>query len=243
MECHPLNQRTLLLLIALAAVALTLAFTAGYYGGLKTAITPSPPKELTEDLLTAFLEAPRQETPATPAAAGTAPPVAGDSPLTAPIPIPTMNIGKAIEAPSADSGTAQAAERPMATEPPSAATAASPAVNTVAQPPATPAAATPFPAPPEATPEPTAPADESPIVGYSVQVGSYSEQPHANESVEEWQRAGYAAFVYHTVSSNGRRWHTVRIGRYESREEAAEMAERIRKEKGVQAVTVPLVQR
>ncbi|WP_459873190.1 SPOR domain-containing protein [Endothiovibrio diazotrophicus] len=81
--------------------------------------------------------------------------------------------------------------------------------------------------PAAAAPQAAAPeqVDDSPIVGYSVQVGSFGEQRYADESVDQWKVAGYPAFVYDTVSSNGRRWHTVRIGRYE----AAEMTKRLRK--------------
>lgn len=244
MQCYTLNQRTLLLLIALVAMLLVLSFSGGYYSGLRNAPKPPPPRALKEELLTAFLEAPASEAQRElEVIAEIDPPSEPTKPLSA---IPAAE---------------PRAERPEATPirltppPPAMGVATTaPLEATSSEPPPT---AQPVPPPresdipPEPTVEPTpapapapAPAPsplEPPIVGYAVQVGSFSEPRYAEASAKRWRRGGHPAFVYLTTNASGRRWHTVRIGFFKRRDEAAAMAEQLREEEGRQAVTVPLL--
>ena len=243
MECYTLNQRTLLLLTALVAVSLVLSFAGGYYSGLRNAPEPPPSKELAEELLTVFLEAPKQTTTAT-----TLPETLPVDPGTPPAPIPVQEEKASL---AAETGPVQLPGENETTvtlpteEPRPQEIALSPPETPPNDEPESYASPTETTALPQTAPTPAQEREtpaQPPIVGYSVQVGSFGEQENAEESVERWRRDGYPAFIYQTTSSSGRRWHTVRVGRYGDREQAAEMAERLRDEKRVQAVTVPLVQ-
>ncbi|OGQ22552.1 MAG: hypothetical protein A3I05_04315 [Deltaproteobacteria bacterium RIFCSPLOWO2_02_FULL_44_10] len=73
---------------------------------------------------------------------------------------------------------------------------------------------------------------------YSVQVGSYSELSEANAAIDRWKGKGYAAYMMIADIPDRGRWYRVRIGGFESRENAEHYMEEIRTREGVEPLIV-----
>jgi general secretion pathway protein A len=107
-----------------------------------------------------------------------------------------------------------------------------------------PAPLEPAPARPAAQEKPPAPGT-APAAGssirplYSVQVGAYLVAENAAKQAELLAASGYAARVFEVVDSGGRRWHTVRIGDYPSREAARSCADEFTRKEQLQSIVRP----
>jgi cell division septation protein DedD len=78
-------------------------------------------------------------------------------------------------------------------------------------------------------PEPPAPGLPEPVETagpgpYAVQVGAFLQAENSEEVVRDLEVRGYQPYVEPLTNARGRRFHTVRIGRYTRREEAARAA-------------------
>jgi general secretion pathway protein A len=74
---------------------------------------------------------------------------------------------------------------------------------------------------------------------HSVQVGAYLVPENAAKQAESLSARGYAAKIFEVVDSMGRRWHTVRIGDYPSREAARSQADAFTRREQVQCIVRP----
>lgn len=114
-----------------------------------------------------------------------------------------------------------------------------------------PPAAPPGPAPVEPAPARPAAEEKPPVPGtvptaapsvrptHSVQVGAYLVPENATKQAELLTARGYAARVFEVVDSGGRRWHTVRIGDYPSREVARSRADEFTRTEQLQSIVRP----
>jgi general secretion pathway protein A len=74
---------------------------------------------------------------------------------------------------------------------------------------------------------------------HSVQVGAYLVPENATKQVALLAARGYAARVFEVVDSGGRRWHTVRIGDYNSLEAARALADAFTRKEQLQSIVRP----
>jgi cell division septation protein DedD len=89
-------------------------------------------------------------------------------------------------------------------------------------------AAKPVAAPPETADKQQKPAQDTGMIRvksaenarYSVQVGSYPDMSEATRNVERWKSKGYPAYLMIADIPDRGRWYRVRIGGFETREEA-----------------------
>ncbi|RME27411.1 MAG: SPOR domain-containing protein, partial [Deltaproteobacteria bacterium] len=95
-------------------------------------------------------------------------------------------------------------------------------------------ASTEVPAGPDAVPEPpAAPLSEgAPTHGWAIQVAAYEDPDQADAEVERLSGQGYAAYRTAALVA-GRTWHRVRIGGYDSREDAEAAREALQDQLGV----------
>ncbi|MFO7707298.1 MAG: AAA family ATPase [Desulfobacterales bacterium] len=105
------------------------------------------------------------------------------------------------------------------------------------------AASEPDPPSPEAekalAPASPRPAKASTAPTHSVQVGAYLIPENASKQAELLTGRGYAARIFAVVDSRGRRWHTVRIGDYPSREAARSQADAFTRKEQIQSIVRP----
>ena len=74
---------------------------------------------------------------------------------------------------------------------------------------------------------------------HSVQVGAYLMPENATRQAERLVAMGYEARIFEVVDSSGRRWHTVRIGDYPSREAARSHADEFSRKERIQSIVRP----
>jgi cell division protein FtsN len=75
-------------------------------------------------------------------------------------------------------------------------------------------------APSKKTPQPPA-ATATRTERFNLQVGAFRVEQYAREKVAKLSKKGYAPFIVEITDARRRTWYTVRIGRYENRENAA----------------------
>ncbi len=73
---------------------------------------------------------------------------------------------------------------------------------------------------------------------YSVQIGSYPSAGEAKHVVERWKGKGYPAYLMIADIPDRGRWYRVRIGGFESRDEAARYLKDFSSKEGVEALVV-----
>ncbi|MFA4874528.1 MAG: SPOR domain-containing protein [bacterium] len=73
---------------------------------------------------------------------------------------------------------------------------------------------------------------------YSVQVGSYPNAVEAKHSVERWKGKGYPAYLMLADIPDRGRWYRVRIGGFETRDEAARYLKDLSTKEDVEALVV-----
>jgi cell division protein FtsN len=73
-------------------------------------------------------------------------------------------------------------------------------------------------------------------VHYNLQVGAFREKANAMAAMAKLSKSGYDPFIFEITDSGQRIWYTVRIGRYNSRAEAALSLDRLNKEENLSAV-------
>ncbi len=95
------------------------------------------------------------------------------------------------------------------------------------------------------TPPPDLQAQESPqeeaatapiTERFNLQAGAYRVEANAQEAVARLLKKEYDAFIFEITDARQRTWYTVRVGRYETREEAAASLESFRREENIPAV-------
>ena len=89
------------------------------------------------------------------------------------------------------------------------------------------------PEPAEALPEVKTDAD---TLQFNLQVGAFRNKAYAIEAVRKLSKSGYDPFIFEITDSRQRIWHTVRIGRYKTYEEAASALERFKQKEDVEAI-------
>jgi cell division septation protein DedD len=73
---------------------------------------------------------------------------------------------------------------------------------------------------------------------YSVQVGSYPDMAEGTRVVEKWKAKGYPAYLMIADIPDRGRWYRVRIGGFESREEATRYLDEFASRENVEALVV-----
>jgi len=91
---------------------------------------------------------------------------------------------------------------------------------------------------PDATPSGVVRVKSSDSARYSIQVGSYPELPEANGIVEKWKKLGYPAYMMIADIPDRGRWYRVRIGGFNSKDEASGYLSDLNKREGVEALVV-----
>ena len=72
--------------------------------------------------------------------------------------------------------------------------------------------------------------------GFTVQVGAFKEIERANKAARELSIKGYEPYIIPYVNSLGSNWYLVRIGRFETRQEAKEYALSFESAEGMEAI-------
>ncbi|MBI4228654.1 MAG: SPOR domain-containing protein, partial [Deltaproteobacteria bacterium] len=72
--------------------------------------------------------------------------------------------------------------------------------------------------------------------GFTVQVGAFKEIERANKALDELNMKGYKPYILPYVNSLGRNWYLVRIGKFNTREEAREFAISFERTEGMEAI-------
>lgn len=108
--------------------------------------------------------------------------------------------------------------------------------------PATPPAAPPTPKPEAAVETPAEDVPEAPAVKpkgkFTVQVGSYQSSEEATNSLNNWKKKGYSAFMaVGTIPAKGT-WYRVRIGGFPSREDAQKFLDKFKAKEKASALVV-----
>lgn len=73
---------------------------------------------------------------------------------------------------------------------------------------------------------------------YSVQVGSYPQMEEAARTVDRWKKKGYPAFMMIADIPDRGRWYRVRLGGFESRNEATRYMQELQSREDVEALVV-----
>jgi type II secretory pathway predicted ATPase ExeA len=81
--------------------------------------------------------------------------------------------------------------------------------------------------------------DESRQISYSIQVGAYLILKNAQDKISELNEKGYSARIVNFEDSEGRVWHTVRIGNYASRKLAQDDVKILSGRDEIEAVVLP----
>ena len=72
--------------------------------------------------------------------------------------------------------------------------------------------------------------------GFTVQIGAFKEIESANRALNELNMKGYEPYIIPYVNSLGTNWYLVRIGRFNTREEAREYAISFQTAEGMEAL-------
>jgi cell division septation protein DedD len=72
--------------------------------------------------------------------------------------------------------------------------------------------------------------------GFTVQIGAFKEIDRANRALHELNKMGYEPYILPYVNSLGTNWYLVRIGRFNTREEAREYAISFQSAEGMEAI-------
>lgn len=72
--------------------------------------------------------------------------------------------------------------------------------------------------------------------GFTVQIGAFKEIERANRALNELNIRGYEPYILPYVNSLGTNWYLVRIGRFNTREEAREYAISFQRTEGMEAI-------
>ncbi|MGB7293760.1 MAG: SPOR domain-containing protein [Thermodesulfobacteriota bacterium] len=72
--------------------------------------------------------------------------------------------------------------------------------------------------------------------GFTVQIGAFKEIERANRARNELKMKGYEPYILPYVSSLGTNWYLVRIGRFNTREEAREYALSLLRVEGMEVI-------
>lgn len=98
------------------------------------------------------------------------------------------------------------------------------------------------------SPQPEAQVEDSPVTiksevshGYAVQLGTYPNLDKAAKASASLQEKGLPTYLYKTNGSQGRSWHTVRLGSFTQRADAVAMAAAIRIKEKIDAIPVQMV--
>lgn len=73
---------------------------------------------------------------------------------------------------------------------------------------------------------------------FAVQVGSYQSESEANSTLGRWKKKGYSAFVAVGQVPDKGKWYRVRIGGFESRDEAQKFLQKLKEKEKVSALVV-----
>jgi len=76
--------------------------------------------------------------------------------------------------------------------------------------------------------------------GFTVQIGAFKEIERANRAVNELNIKGYEPYIFPYVNPLGTNWYLVRIGRFNTREEAREYAISFQTAEGMEALVEPI---
>jgi cell division septation protein DedD len=76
-------------------------------------------------------------------------------------------------------------------------------------------------------------------MAYSVQVGAYQVPENARAQAERLKARGYPARIFQIADSQGRSWHTVRIGDHPSRQAAQAQADEFNRREQVKTIVRP----
>lgn len=105
-----------------------------------------------------------------------------------------------------------------------------------AVPPAQESSQPPPPAFQEQTPPQQAVAAPPAIERFNLQIGAFRVEAYAQAAVSKLLEKGYAPFILEITDGRQRTWYTVRIGRYETRDEAAASLDRFKRQEKIAAV-------
>lgn len=72
--------------------------------------------------------------------------------------------------------------------------------------------------------------------GFTVQIGAFKEIERANRALNELNTRGYEPYILPYVNSLGTNWYLVRIGRFNTREEARKYAISFQSTEGMEAI-------
>jgi cell division septation protein DedD len=72
--------------------------------------------------------------------------------------------------------------------------------------------------------------------GFTVQIGAFKELERANKALNELNIKGYEPYILPYVNSLGTNWYLVRIGKFNTREEAREYATSFQRTEGMEAI-------
>ena len=73
---------------------------------------------------------------------------------------------------------------------------------------------------------------------FNLQVGAFRNKAYAVDAVKKLSKNGYDPFIFEVTDSRLRVWYTVRIGHYDSREEAVSALERFKLKENIDAVVM-----
>lgn len=83
-----------------------------------------------------------------------------------------------------------------------------------------------------------APAQTDGAAAMTIQVAAFLSQANAVVQKDALSNKGYAAYIHEYTDARQRTWHTVRIGRFASRDEAVHMLDRFNREESAVAIVV-----
>lgn len=100
---------------------------------------------------------------------------------------------------------------------------------------------TPAPTPTEAVSEepPVKAEAPKPKGKFSIQVGSYQSSQEANQTMSQWKKKGYQAFLATGNVPGKGTWYRVRIGGFETRDEASQYLDKFKQKEKATAIVVP----
>jgi general secretion pathway protein A len=82
----------------------------------------------------------------------------------------------------------------------------------------------------------------SPKMTHSIQVGAFFNLDNAQKRVEQLKARGYSSDIFSAEDSQGRLWHTVRIGDYHSKKEAQDRADKFSELEKIETAVRPFGQ-
>lgn len=91
---------------------------------------------------------------------------------------------------------------------------------------------------PEVPEEPAPVIQTAPAAQYSVQIGSYPNVDEAHALVDQWKAKGYPVFLTSAEIPNRGRWYRVRLGGFETKEEAQTYLAKLKNLENIEAFIV-----